>query len=127
MNVLLECQGSAVFAHRICCNALGNHQEQSYDKKGIWYAVEWNSYRYEDRILFDLALDAVREPKVLPTQVTADACSNPDLFWALRGGGGGSFAVVRGHTIEGSGPLLVRTHRLLHLTDLLARTGLVSL
>ena len=29
------------------------------------------------------------------TIVTADACSNTDLFWALRGGGGGSFAVVR--------------------------------
>lgn len=27
-------------------------------------------------------------------QVTADACSNPDLFWALRGGGGGTFGVV---------------------------------
>jgi len=26
--------------------------------------------------------------------VTADACSNTDLFWALRGGGGGSFGVV---------------------------------
>merc|ERR1711920_769111 len=26
--------------------------------------------------------------------VTADACSTPDLFWALRGGGGGSFALV---------------------------------
>ena len=28
------------------------------------------------------------------TTVNASACSNPDLFWALRGGGGGSFAVV---------------------------------
>ena len=28
------------------------------------------------------------------TQVRADACSNPDLFWALRGGGGGTFGVV---------------------------------
>lgn len=24
----------------------------------------------------------------------ANACTNPDLFWALKGGGGGSFAVV---------------------------------
>lgn len=33
---------------------------------------------------------------VLPnaTQVVADACTNPDLFWALRGGGGGTFGVV---------------------------------
>ena len=26
--------------------------------------------------------------------VTADACSQPDLFWALRGGGGGNWGVV---------------------------------
>ena len=26
--------------------------------------------------------------------VVADACSNPDLFWALRGGGGGTFGIV---------------------------------
>lgn len=32
------------------------------------------------------------------TAVTASACSNPDLFWALRGGGGGSFAVVTSAT-----------------------------
>mmetsp|Transcript_13776 Transcript_13776/g.21279 ORF Transcript_13776/g.21279 Transcript_13776/m.21279 type:complete len:586 (-) Transcript_13776:131-1888(-) len=33
---------------------------------------------------------------ILPnsTEVVADACSNPDLFWALRGGGGGTFGVV---------------------------------
>lgn len=26
--------------------------------------------------------------------VTADACTNPDLFWALRGIGGGTYGVV---------------------------------
>lgn len=26
--------------------------------------------------------------------VLADACTNPDLFWALRGGGGGSYGIV---------------------------------
>jgi len=33
---------------------------------------------------------------VLPngTVVIADACSNPDLFFALRGGGGGTYGVV---------------------------------
>ena len=36
------------------------------------------------------------------TVVTTDACTHPDLFWALRGGGGGTFGVV------------THTHYLLH-------------
>lgn len=28
------------------------------------------------------------------TLLVADACTNPDLFWALRGGGGGTYGVV---------------------------------
>lgn len=35
---------------------------------------------------------------------TANACVNPDLFWALKGGGGGTFGVVT--------KLTVRTHEL---------------
>jgi len=30
----------------------------------------------------------------------ANACTNPDLFWALKGGGGGSFAVVSKVTVR---------------------------
>jgi FAD/FMN-containing dehydrogenase len=30
----------------------------------------------------------------------ASACSNPDLFWALKGGGGGSWGVVTGVTLR---------------------------
>jgi FAD/FMN-containing dehydrogenase len=30
----------------------------------------------------------------------ANACTNPDLFWALRGGGGGSFAVISKLTLR---------------------------
>ena len=28
------------------------------------------------------------------TLLTANACTNTDLFWALRGGGGGTFGIV---------------------------------
>jgi len=31
---------------------------------------------------------------------TANACTNPDLFWALKGGGGGSFGVVSKVTVR---------------------------
>jgi FAD/FMN-containing dehydrogenase len=31
---------------------------------------------------------------------TANACTNPDLFWALKGGGGGSFGVVSSVTLR---------------------------
>ena len=38
---------------------------------------------------------------------TANACSNPDLFWALRGGGGSTFGVVLAtvHRVEPTLPL----------------------
>ena len=28
------------------------------------------------------------------TLLTTNACNNPDLFWALKGGGGGTFGIV---------------------------------
>lgn len=46
---------------------------------------------------YGLGIDNVlRFEVVLPTGeiAAADACENPDLFWALRGGGGGTFGVV---------------------------------
>jgi FAD/FMN-containing dehydrogenase len=43
---------------------------------------------------------------------TANACTNPDLFWALKGGGGGTFGVVT--------RLTLRTH------DVPARIGAVN-
>lgn len=46
---------------------------------------------------YGLGVDQVRSfDVVLPNGdfVTTDACSHPDLFWALRGGGGGTFGVV---------------------------------
>jgi len=46
---------------------------------------------------FGLGIDRVMEYKIVtPDGVfrTANACQNQDLFWALRGGGGGSYGVV---------------------------------
>src|SRR5262249_40654688 len=47
-------------------------------------------------------------PSLLGTEVVTDegqirianACTNPDLFWALKGGGGGSFGVVSRLTVR---------------------------
>lgn len=45
---------------------------------------------------------------------TASACSNPDLFWALRGGGGGTFGVVLSatHKVEPRMPIALANIRL---------------
>lgn len=62
--------------------------------------------------VYGLAVDRVLEFKVVtPDGVyrTANACQNPDLFWALRGGGGGTFGVVieATHRVEPAAPLVV--------------------
>ena len=44
-----------------------------------------------------LGVDNVRSFEVVladGSHITADACENEDVFWALRGGGGGTFGVV---------------------------------
>ena len=46
---------------------------------------------------YGMGIDNVVEFEVVltnGTQVKTDACHNADLFWALRGGGGGTFGVV---------------------------------
>ncbi|KAK0544411.1 hypothetical protein OC846_000905 [Tilletia horrida] len=46
---------------------------------------------------YGLAVDNILQLKVVTadgTFRTANKCQNPDLFWALRGGGGGTFGVV---------------------------------
>lgn len=51
----------------------------------------WNSR------LYGYGVDQVRSFTVVLADgsvVQADACSNPDLFWALRGGGGGNYGIV---------------------------------
>ncbi|CAK7230585.1 hypothetical protein SCUCBS95973_007625 [Sporothrix curviconia] len=53
--------------------------------------------------LYGMAADQVLSMEVvLPSGqfVTASATSNPDLFWALRGGGGSTFGVVTSVTVK---------------------------
>ncbi|EED13770.1 isoamyl alcohol oxidase, putative [Talaromyces stipitatus ATCC 10500] len=62
--------------------------------------------------VYGLGIDRVLEFKIVtPDGVyrTANACQNQDLFWALRGGGGGSFGVVleTSHRVEPLIPLVV--------------------
>jgi hypothetical protein len=53
-------------------------------------------------IRYGLGADQVVEYKVVTVDglQVANAVSNPDLFWALRGGGGGSFGVVVEATVK---------------------------
>ena len=50
-----------------------------------------------------LAADAVLEVSlVLPSGeiITANACQNPDIFWAVRGGGGSTLGVILNFTVK---------------------------
>ncbi|HKK07983.1 MAG TPA: FAD-binding protein [Gemmatimonadota bacterium] len=52
---------------------------------------------------FGLAAAGLLEAEVVTADGrvrTANACTNPDLFWALKGGGGGSFGVVTRLTLR---------------------------
>ena len=47
--------------------------------------------------VYGLAVDNIAQWRVVTTNgtfLTANACQNQDLFWALRGGGGGNYGVV---------------------------------
>ncbi|KAJ7061692.1 hypothetical protein C8F01DRAFT_1057607 [Mycena amicta] len=61
---------------------------------------------------FGLGVDRVLEIKIVTPDSqfrTASACENEDLFWALRGGGGGTFGVVleSTHLVEQRFPIQV--------------------
>ena len=52
---------------------------------------------------FGLALDRVTSIQLVTASgdiVEANASTNPDLFWALRGGGGGNFGIVTGFSLQ---------------------------
>jgi len=61
---------------------------------------------------YGLAIDNLLSARViLPngTELLASAASHPDLFWALRGGGGGNWGVVTSYsfkTYDGSSPVM---------------------
>ena len=62
--------------------------------------------------VYGLGIDRVLEFKIVTPDGTlriANACQNKDLFWALRGGGGGTFGVVLSstHKVEPAMPLAV--------------------
>ena len=48
-------------------------------------------------VKYGLAVDNVLEVDIVTADgnlLTANACNNPDLFWAVRGGGGGTFGIA---------------------------------
>ncbi|KAJ7651149.1 FAD-binding domain-containing protein [Roridomyces roridus] len=62
--------------------------------------------------VFGLGVDRVLQIKIVTPDGeyrTANACQNPDLFWALRGGGGGTFGVVleSTHLVEPNIPIQI--------------------
>ncbi|GAB1203790.1 hypothetical protein APSETT445_002430 [Aspergillus pseudonomiae] len=64
---------------------------------------------------FGLAVDQVLELKVVLASgelVTANACENRDLFFALRGGGGGTYGVVVSATLKAHPSRPAITHTL---------------
>ncbi|KAE8150012.1 hypothetical protein BDV25DRAFT_172486 [Aspergillus avenaceus] len=65
---------------------------------------------------FGLAVDQVLELQVVLASgelVTANACENRDLFFALRGGGGGTYGVVVSATLKAHPTRPVITHSLI--------------
>lgn len=61
---------------------------------------------------YGLGIDRVLQFQIVTpdgVERTVNGCQNPDLFWALRGGGGGTFGVVLSatHRVEGVVPLSV--------------------
>ncbi|KAH8714032.1 FAD binding domain-containing protein [Phaeosphaeriaceae sp. PMI808] len=64
--------------------------------------------------LYGMAADHVLSIQVVTADgrfVTVSAKSNPDLFWALRGGGAGTFGVVTSMTVKAFPGLTVTTMR----------------
>src|SRR5204862_1657355 len=52
---------------------------------------------------FGIAAASMLEAEIVTAEgkvLVANACQNQDLFWALRGGGGGTFGIVTHVTLE---------------------------
>lgn len=62
---------------------------------------------------FGLGVDQVLQYKVILANgesVTANKCVHPDLFWALRGGGGGTYGIVMEVTMKAHPPIDVQVY-----------------
>ncbi|PIL35787.1 hypothetical protein GSI_02517 [Ganoderma sinense ZZ0214-1] len=77
---------------------------------------------------YGLGVDIVLEFSLVTsagTYLTANAYQYPDLFWALRGGGGGTFGVVTSVTYQTrpSTPVVTRVAELVRITPALETAG----
>lgn len=70
---------------------------------GCWMGGCWGKW---SRLYGPAAVNLLEARVVLANGsiVVASTCSNPDLFWALRGGGGGTFGVVTSFTARTHAP-----------------------
>jgi len=70
---------------------------------------------------YGLGADVVVEYKIVTADgklTVANEVSNPDLFWALRGGGGGTFGIVTEATVKAfRSPKMTLTTWFLNTTD----------
>ena len=71
---------------------------------------------------FGLGADQILEAQVVLASgniVTANACHNSDLFFAIRGGGGGSYGVVISTTVKAypTTPVVAQVFAMAPLTD----------
>lgn len=86
----------------LACNGGWTVPSGSCESVGFAGIALGGGFGYRQRSL-GLTCDRVRAIRVVRadgTAVTASPESEPDLFWAMRGGGGGSFGIATGFEIE---------------------------
>ena len=94
------------FSHRHGMTFIGGYSD-SVGVSGGWLQAGGHSVLSP---VYGLGIDRVVQFKLVTPDGRlriANACQNPDLFWALRGGGGGTFGVVleSTHRVEPNMPI----------------------